>query len=52
MTEAALVASFVSGAALVVAGVWLVAPAAGLIVAGLVLLLVPWWYVRGRRAAS
>lgn len=50
VTEAALVVAFGVGLVLLAAGAWLVAPAVGLIVAGLLLVLVPVWYVRGRAA--
>lgn len=49
MTDVVLVVAFLAGAALLAVGAWRVYPPAGLIVAGLLLVLVPLLYVRGRR---
>lgn len=48
MTDAILAAAFLVGAALLAAGAWMIEPAAGLIVAGVTLIVVPLLYVRGR----
>lgn len=49
VTDALLLAMFAAGVALISCGAWLLAPAAGLIVAGAALVLVSVLYVRGRR---
>ena len=44
-----MVAAFVAGIVLVSAGAWMVAPPAGLIVTGLLLVLIAFLEARGRR---
>ena len=48
MTDAVLVVAFLAGVVLLAVGAWMVLPAAGLIVAGVLLVGVPLLYARGK----
>lgn len=52
MTDAVMIAAFVTGLVLLAAGAWMAWPPAGLLLAGAVLVLVPLLWARGSDALS